>query len=186
MNIVCAWFVTPTCHRFSDFIAWLIYFLPTLPFSPLPSLPCQERDVTIVQLYGQLYISVLRQQPRVTSPSPSGSTGAEIVLCQMLKDGQIRKTDVMRLDMNGRFAISVVDNLVIVHIQVGGEERWNVIARHESLAYSSLADTRCNTPPSPSLLPSILPSPFLPNQGDEIFPRIRYSSRGRMPGSSRQ
>lgn len=80
-------------------------------------LQLQERDVTIVQLYGQLYISVLRQQPRVTSPSASGASGAEIVLCQMLKDGQIRKTDVLRLDMNGRFAISVVDNLVIVHIQ---------------------------------------------------------------------
>ena len=69
-------------------------------------------------LYGQLYISVLRQQPRVASSAASGPTGAEIVLCQMQKDGQIRKTDVMRLDMNGRFAISVVDNLVIVHIQV--------------------------------------------------------------------
>ena len=87
---------------------------------PFVSISSQERDVTIVQLYGQLYISVLRQQPRVTSPAGSGATGgAEIVLCQMLKDGQIRKTDVMRLDMNGRFAISVVDNLVIVHIQVG-------------------------------------------------------------------
>ena len=74
--------------------------------------------MTIVQLYGQLYISVLRQQPRVSSPSASASAGAEIVLCQMLKDGSIKKTDVMRLDMNGRFAISVVDNLVIVHIQV--------------------------------------------------------------------
>ena len=81
----------------------------------------QERDVTVVQLYGQLYISVLRQQPRVASPSAAAaaSTGAEIVLCQMLKDGSIKKTDVMRLDMNGRFAISVVDNLVVVHIQVG-------------------------------------------------------------------
>jgi len=79
----------------------------------------QERDVTVVQLYGQLYISVLRQQPRVASPSAAAaaSTGAEIVLCQMLKDGSIKKTDVMRLDMNGRFAISVVDNLVVVHIQ---------------------------------------------------------------------
>lgn len=103
----------------------------------------QERDVTIVQLYGQLYISVLRQQPRLSSPSSSSSasTGAEIVLCQMLKDGSIKKTNVMRLDMNGRFAISVVDNLVIVHIQatksslvfdirLGGEGSANAVNEH--------------------------------------------------------
>lgn len=75
----------------------------------------QERDVTIVMLYGQLYISVLRQQPK--SIAGSGLSGAEIVLCLMQKDGQIKKTDILRLDMNGRFAISIVDNLVIVHIQ---------------------------------------------------------------------
>lgn len=104
----------------------------------------QERDVTIVQLYGQLYISILRQQPRVSSPSTSASAGAEIVLCQMLKDGTIKKTDTLRLDMNGRFAISVVDNLVIVHIQatksslvfdirLGGECGDNVVNQHRPL-----------------------------------------------------
>jgi len=90
----------------------------------------QERDVTIVMLYGQLYISVLRQQPRGSSPAAGpavGATanagvgaapaGAEIVLCHIHKDGQIRKTDILRLDLNGRFAISIVDNLVVVHIQ---------------------------------------------------------------------
>ena len=33
------------------------------------------------------------------------------------RDTPARKTDVLRLDMSGRFAINVVDNLIVVHHQ---------------------------------------------------------------------
>ncbi|KAL3868257.1 hypothetical protein ACJMK2_041088 [Sinanodonta woodiana] len=85
----------------------------------LPSFPkqlkqlLQERDVSIAAIYGQLYIVVLRHQPR------PGATGAEIVLYQIQanKDSPAKKTNILKLDMSGRFAINIVDNLVLVHHQ---------------------------------------------------------------------
>ncbi|KAK3612274.1 hypothetical protein CHS0354_010985 [Potamilus streckersoni] len=85
----------------------------------LPSFPkqikqmLQERDVSIAAIYGQLYIVVLRHQPR------PGATGAEIVLYQIQanKDSPAKKTNILKLEMSGRFAINIVDNLVFVHHQ---------------------------------------------------------------------
>ncbi|XP_072016705.1 regulator of MON1-CCZ1 complex-like [Amphiura filiformis] len=84
-----------------------------LPVVPKPAKLClPERDVTIASLYGLLYIVVLRHQPR----GPT-SKGAEIVLYQLQKESPAKKTDVLKLNMSGRFAINVVDNLVVVHHQ---------------------------------------------------------------------
>ena len=33
------------------------------------------------------------------------------------REGQAKKTNILKLDMSGRFAINVVDNLVVVHHQ---------------------------------------------------------------------
>ncbi|OWF47157.1 uncharacterized protein C18orf8-like [Mizuhopecten yessoensis] len=73
--------------------------------------PLLERDVIMAIIYGQLYIVILRHQPR------PGSIGAEIVLYQIIRDGPARKTNVLKLDMSGRFAINIVDNLILVHHQ---------------------------------------------------------------------
>ncbi|XP_033739671.1 regulator of MON1-CCZ1 complex-like [Pecten maximus] len=73
--------------------------------------PLLERDVIMAIIYGQLYIVILRHQPR------PGSVGAEIVLYQIIRDGPARKTNVLKLDMSGRFAINIVDNLILVHHQ---------------------------------------------------------------------
>lgn len=85
----------------------------------LPAVPKQqkqtllERDVTMAIIYGDLYIVVLRHQPR------PGAAGAEIVLYQIppQKETPARKTNVLKLEMSGRFAINIVDSLVIVHHQ---------------------------------------------------------------------
>ncbi|XP_052074242.1 regulator of MON1-CCZ1 complex-like [Mytilus californianus] len=83
--------------------------LPVVPKQTKPNL--MERDVSMATIYNQLYIVILRHQPR------PGSQGAEIVLYQISRDTPARKTDVLRLDMSGRFAINVADNLIVVHHQ---------------------------------------------------------------------
>uniref|UniRef100_A0A2C9KK17 Uncharacterized protein n=1 Tax=Biomphalaria glabrata TaxID=6526 RepID=A0A2C9KK17_BIOGL len=82
-----------------------------LPAMPRPQkLALLDRDVIMAVIYENLYIVVLRHPP-------STSTGAEIVLYQIQKEGLARKTDVLKLEMSGRFAINVVDNLIMVHHQ---------------------------------------------------------------------
>ncbi|XP_052280303.1 regulator of MON1-CCZ1 complex-like isoform X2 [Dreissena polymorpha] len=90
--------------------------LPALPKQPKQSL--LERDVTMAYIYGQLYIIVLRHQPR------PGAVGAEVVLymvpqqkCSFVWESPAKKTNVLKLEMSGRFAINVVDSLVVVHHQ---------------------------------------------------------------------
>lgn len=82
--------------------------LPSLPRANKQAL--NDRDVIVAVIYESLYVIVLRH-PSVAS------AGAEIVMYQVQKEGPARKTDVLRLDMSGRFAINVVDNLVMVHHQ---------------------------------------------------------------------
>ncbi|PFX27341.1 uncharacterized protein C18orf8-like [Stylophora pistillata] len=73
-----------------------------------------ERDVTLANIDGQLYVVILRNQQRSQTTGP---TGAEIVLYQLQRDIPAKKVAVLQLNMNGRFAVNVVDNLVIVHHQ---------------------------------------------------------------------
>ncbi|XP_020628604.1 uncharacterized protein C18orf8-like [Orbicella faveolata] len=73
-----------------------------------------ERDVTLANIDGQLYVVILRNQQR---SSTTGPIGAEIVLYQLQRDIPAKKLAVLQLNMIGRFAVNVVDNLVIVHHQ---------------------------------------------------------------------
>lgn len=73
-----------------------------------------ERDVTPANIDGQLYVVILRNQLRSTNTGP---VGAEIVLYQLQRDIPAKKFAVLQLNMIGRFAVNVVDNLVIVHHQ---------------------------------------------------------------------
>nr|CAD7398869.1 unnamed protein product [Timema poppensis] len=84
-----------------------------LPVIPKPPKLCLlERDVTLAVLYGQPSIVVLRHQPRGV-----GSPGAEVVVYTILKMLTAKKSHILRLDMGGRFAINVVDSLIVVHHQ---------------------------------------------------------------------
>lgn len=78
-----------------------------------PQLSLKQRDVTLATIYGQLFALVLRHH----SVAQRGVLGAEVILYQILKDATARKTDILRLDLSGRFALNVVDNLIIVHHQ---------------------------------------------------------------------
>jgi len=77
-----------------------------------PSGSLLERDVTVANIYNNIYVVILRNQPKSMN-----TVGAEIVLYQLQKDAPAKKTAVLRLGAVGRFAVNVVDNLVAVHHQ---------------------------------------------------------------------
>ncbi|XP_070554841.1 regulator of MON1-CCZ1 complex-like isoform X6 [Ptychodera flava] len=84
-----------------------------VPVVPKPPKLCLlERDVTMSNIYGQVYIIVLRHQQRGLA-----NMGAEVVLYQLQRESPAKRTDVLRLNMSGRFALNVVDNLIVVHHQ---------------------------------------------------------------------
>ena len=70
------------------------------------------RDVTLANIYGQIYVVILRNQPRMFN-----STGAEVVLYLLQQEMPAKKSAVLRLGAVGRFAVNVVDNLIVVHHQ---------------------------------------------------------------------
>nr|CAB3265608.1 uncharacterized protein C18orf8 homolog [Phallusia mammillata] len=77
-----------------------------------PSLKLQERDVILLKLYDKLYAGILKH------PQPNSTEKCLLSLYLLLKDAVVRKVYVLRLGMVGRFAFSVVDNLVVAHHQM--------------------------------------------------------------------
>ncbi|XP_019402577.1 PREDICTED: uncharacterized protein C18orf8 homolog isoform X2 [Crocodylus porosus] len=84
--------------------------LPAAPKSSKLSL-C-ERDIAMATIYGQLYVLYLRHHSRT-----SNSTGAEVVLYHLPREGSCKKMHILKLSRTGKFALNVVDNLVVVHHQ---------------------------------------------------------------------
>ncbi|XP_036409459.1 regulator of MON1-CCZ1 complex [Megalops cyprinoides] len=84
-----------------------------LPVVPKPAkLSLSERDIAVATIYGQLYVMYLKHHSR-TANSP----GAEVVLYHLPREGSCKKTHVLKLNTTGKFALNVVDNLVVVHHQ---------------------------------------------------------------------
>ncbi|TRY90255.1 hypothetical protein DNTS_005111 [Danionella cerebrum] len=84
----------------------------------LPSVPKQaklslsERDIAVATIYNQLFVMYLKHHSRTTN-----SPGAEVVLYHLPREGTCKKTHVLKLNTTGKFALNVVDNLVVVHHQ---------------------------------------------------------------------
>ncbi|GAU93139.1 hypothetical protein RvY_05125 [Ramazzottius varieornatus] len=82
---------------------------------PMPNNPTQaakllERDAAMAQIYGEMYLLIIKQVSKL-------NTGAEVVLYHIGRDGLIRITDVLLLECNGRFAVHLIDKLIVVHHQ---------------------------------------------------------------------
>ncbi|KAK2194106.1 hypothetical protein NP493_2g06014 [Ridgeia piscesae] len=113
-----------------------------LPVIPKPPKLCLfDRDVTMANLYDQLYVVVLRHHVRTSQ----GTAGAEIALYLVQRESPARKTDILKLGVSGRFAINVVDNLIVVHhkasktsmlfdIKLGGESDGFINYHHPVLS----------------------------------------------------
>ena len=69
-----------------------------------------EREVMVLSLYRTLYVAVMRN-------SPQPNQGAEVLLYTLHNETPARLAHVLTIDMTGRFTLSVVDNLVVVHHQ---------------------------------------------------------------------
>ena len=84
---------------------------PTSSLRDAKNASVMERDVVIMCLYGSHYVGVIRNtlQP---------GQGAEVLLYQLNEDNTpARLAHILMMDISGRFTLSVVDNLIIVHHQ---------------------------------------------------------------------
>ena len=71
-----------------------------------------ERDCAFVSLYGKTCLLVIRH-----GNSQRDFSGAYISVYTVQKDGHTRQTHLLQLFLTGRFAINLVDDLVVVHHQ---------------------------------------------------------------------
>lgn len=72
-----------------------------------------ENDVIINNVYNEFYVMVIRQMNSDTSRSYS-----EIAMYKLHPDNPAKKTYILRLNLAGRFVLSIVENLIIVHHQL--------------------------------------------------------------------
>ncbi|XP_052516335.1 regulator of MON1-CCZ1 complex-like [Budorcas taxicolor] len=116
--------------------------LPAAPKSTKLSL--SERDIAMATIYGQLYVLFLRHHSQA-----SNSAGAEVVLYHLPQEGACKKMHILKLNRTGKFALNVVDNLVVVHhqdtetsvifdIKLRGEFDGSVILHHPVLPARSI------------------------------------------------
>jgi len=85
-----------------------------------------ERDVNVALIYDRLYCMLIKNNPKNTT-----GPKAEMSLCKLTSREGATKTATLILNMNGRFAINVVDNLIIVHHQASKTSmifdiKWNL------------------------------------------------------------
>ena len=85
---------------------------PSMSIRDSKNASVMERDVVIMRLYGVHYVGLIRNtlQP---------GQGAEVLLYQLREDSSnpVRLAHILMMDISGRFTLSVVDDLVIVHHQ---------------------------------------------------------------------
>lgn len=121
---------------------------PTASLRDTKNATVMERDVVIMRLYGSHYVGVIRNtlQP---------GQGAEVLLYQISDDNSpARLTHLLMMDISGRFTLSVVDDLIIVHhqawktsllfdIMLNDGNSSGPVKRHQAvLAPLSIAPTR--------------------------------------------
>lgn len=77
---------------------------------PQPARLCLfERDVTPTTLYNQTVVLILKHNV--------ANSSAEIIVYTLSKDSLPRKTHILNLEGSGKFAVSILDNLIVVHHQ---------------------------------------------------------------------
>lgn len=84
---------------------------PTASIRDTKNATVMERDVVIMCLYGLYYVGVIRN-------TLLPGQGAEVLLYQITDDNNpARLAHILMMDISGRFTLSVVDDLIIVHHQ---------------------------------------------------------------------
>ncbi|XP_042878996.1 regulator of MON1-CCZ1 complex-like isoform X3 [Penaeus japonicus] len=121
-----------------------------------------ERDVCVGVTYGAVSICVLRH--------PSTPTiAAHLDVYSQNKDGVFKRSHICRLELTGRFAVNIVDSLIIVHhqasktsllfdIQLGGEVSGGVTSVYPITVPRSVQPFSLE---EPSAVPSTTAQPIL-------------------------
>ncbi|BET01081.1 Colon cancer-associated protein Mic1-like [Nesidiocoris tenuis] len=84
-------------------------------------------------------LSVVYNQPRILVMNYLAATDGvqtEVVIYTIKKLSEVKKTHVLRINRTGRFALNIVDNLIIVHNQFSKESMVFDITDESSLAVS--------------------------------------------------
>ncbi|TWW70601.1 hypothetical protein D4764_17G0000840 [Takifugu flavidus] len=129
-----------------------------LPVVPKPAkLSLSERDIAMATIYGQLFVMYLKHHSR-TANSPS----AEVVLYHLPREGVCKKSHILKLNMTGKFALNIVDNLVVVHHQ----------SSQTSLIFDiKLKEPDCAVNTHQSVLPARSIHPYrIPQSGPSVVP----------------
>uniref|UniRef100_A0A8C1UWA7 Regulator of MON1-CCZ1 n=1 Tax=Cyprinus carpio TaxID=7962 RepID=A0A8C1UWA7_CYPCA len=130
-----------------------------LPAVPKPAkLSLSERDIAVATIYDQLYVMYLKHHSRSTN-----SPGAEVVLYHLPREGTCRKTHVLKLNTTGKFALNVVDNLVVVHHQSSQTSLIYDIKLRELDEFQALCTCMASSAPVPCELYSSSWSVFQPD-----------------------
>lgn len=119
-----------------------------------------ERDVCLTTLYAHLTLLVLKHEQQE-------SRGSQFVLYTFKKDCPPQVTHVLELELTGRFALNVVDNLIVVHHQTS----------QTSLIFdikSKTSRTEDSIPRFKTLIPPHRIQPFVASDGNPVE---MYSSR---------
>ncbi|XP_019745566.1 regulator of MON1-CCZ1 complex [Hippocampus comes] len=145
-------------------VAKMSKFEIELPVVPKPAkLSLSERDVAMATIYGQLYVMYLKHHSR-----SANSPGAEVALYHLPREGACKKTHVLKLNTTGKFALNIVDNLVVVHHQssqtslmfdIKLKESDGAVSTHQPVLPARSIQP-CHIPHAgPAVVPSQLPVP---------------------------
>lgn len=93
-----------------------------------------ESDVVIGRIYNEFYVMIIRQmtlQDEMPKPtrkqsvlgdkrtqnrrSPLNSGYSEIAMYKLLTDSPAKKTNILKINLSGRFTLNIIDELIIVH-----------------------------------------------------------------------
>ncbi|XP_032780972.2 regulator of MON1-CCZ1 complex [Daphnia magna] len=143
----------------------LTKFEVDFPNPPQPARLCLvERDVTPTVLYNQMMVLVLKHPIKPNPTSSREVTGkSEIVVYTLCKDSPPRKTHILQLETSGKLAVSILDNLIVVHhqasktssvfdINLTGESDGRVVTLHPFLASVTIRPYFLNIPASAAML----------------------------------
>nr|CAG4646864.1 EOG090X028B [Megafenestra aurita] len=143
----------------------LTKFEVDIPNPPQPARLClAERDVTPTMLYNQMVVLVLKHLTKPNSSGARESTGkSEIVVYTLSKDAPPRKTHVLHLETSGKLAVSILDNLIVVHhqasktssifdINLPGESDGRLVTMQPFLASVTIRPYFLNIPASAAML----------------------------------
>jgi hypothetical protein len=81
-----------------------------------------ESDVIVGRIYNEFYVMIIRQMTIGEADqiqrmaSSSGQQGfSEIAMYKLLPDSPAKKTNILKINLSGRFTLNIIDELIVIH-----------------------------------------------------------------------